>query len=194
MLAACMHPRSRLLWLNDYFVHVKPLPEYVTSVSEFRKGLVDEVTAEALALLRCNAATTSREENETLPVQPRVVDEDDEPGYYNFSSSEEESSSTRGDSDNTPEARLEKEVVNFLEKRIPRDGTINALDKLMDLTTPELKELYLKYNTKMPSSAPVERLFSHTKNVFTKLRTRLGSDRLNMQVVCSANQNNFNFK
>lgn len=66
---------------------------------------------------------------------------------------------------NTGETTAEEEVRRFL------DDSNKTMDCLK--TFPLIKELFLKYNTTLPSSGPVERLFSHGGNVLTPSRNRM---------------------
>lgn len=54
------------------------------------------------------------------------------------------------------------------------DGTGKSLECLQDF--PRVKQLFLKYNTTLPSTAPVQRLFSHKGNLATSQRTYLTDD------------------
>lgn len=56
----------------------------------------------------------------------------------------------------------ETEFLTYLHK--PRS---NAIDNLSELSSfPVVRHLFLKYNTPIPSSAPVERLFSFAGIIF----------------------------
>lgn len=52
---------------------------------------------------------------------------------------------------------------------------------------PIIKEVFLKYNTTIPSSAPVERLFSKAIQVLTPRRNRLGDKVFDMILCCRSN-------
>lgn len=52
---------------------------------------------------------------------------------------------------------------------------------------PVIKEVFLKYNTTIPSSAPVERLFSKAIQVLTPRRNRLGDKVFDMILCCRSN-------
>ncbi|KAJ8412342.1 hypothetical protein AAFF_G00146090 [Aldrovandia affinis] len=67
---------------------------------------------------------------------------------------------TRGTNSGPPE-----EVRKYLE------GTNKKLGALEDF--PTIKQVFIKYNTTLPSSAAVERLFSHDGNLFTPQRNRM---------------------
>lgn len=53
---------------------------------------------------------------------------------------------------------------------------------------PRLAQLFLEYNTALPSSAPVERFFSSAGRSFTDLRNQLGDDTLEQESLLWANK------
>ena len=52
---------------------------------------------------------------------------------------------------------------------------------------PPLKELHVKYNTLLPSSASVERLFSIAGNIFQKNRSKLTDMHFEQQLLSKMN-------
>lgn len=67
------------------------------------------------------------------------------------------STSTTGD--------LDMEILEYLEDR---NKEVDSLEKFKTI-----KQNFVKYNTTIPSSAPVERLFSTAVQIFTPRRNRL---------------------
>ena len=50
-------------------------------------------------------------------------------------------------------------------------------------TMPVIEKLFRKYNTSLPSSAPVERMFSSAGGIFTKRRHQLSDEHFEMQLL-----------
>lgn len=81
--------------------------------------------------------------------------------------------------DRVPESRSELE--RYLNDK---DKSLSMLDKY-----PTIKALFIKYNTSLPSSAPVERLFSHASLVLTTHRSRLSDILLEHLVLLKISNN-----
>lgn len=76
--------------------------------------------------------------------------------------------------------------LSFLNSK-KKDGgkELNILDNY-----PIVKQLFLKYNTTLPSSAPVERLFSSGSQIMIPRRNRLGDKTFEMLVCLKSNKIN----
>lgn len=187
--AACIHPRFRLSWLN---VDNNPdLPGYNRNLKD---DLVAELKEEAMDMHRIMKAkqagqqATQENRGEGASSNPNpgagsssMIDDDDEEDFFTFGQDFRQSGTASGDS---AEAHIISCLTAFLNVNTPHPP-----DLIDDLRCPELKNLFLKYNTRLPSSASAERVFSKARHVFTKERTNLGDGTLDMLVVCSANGN-----
>ena len=99
----------------------------------------------------------------------------------------------------TEEEIIESDEDSFLPKKKPRihQCPIQIVDEYLrsdyqDLsllkTMPILEKLFRKYNTSLPSSAPVERMFSTAGGIFTKRRQQLSDEHFEMQLLLRINQ------
>jgi hypothetical protein len=81
-----------------------------------------------------------------------------------------------------------------VSRDISQDEGIDFLSDMSDESLsllrkyPSVKRMYMRYNVTMPSSAPVERLFSYAGMVFTKKRNRLTDEHLEQYVLLKANR------
>lgn len=67
---------------------------------------------------------------------------------------------------------------------IDESNTIDILNRF-----PTVKEVFLRFNTGIPSSAPVERLFSDGGQILTPRRSKLSDDHFEMLLLLRANKN-----
>ena len=80
------------------------------------------------------------------------------------------------DEDNLSEKEEDFDEVDFFLR--DKDTSIEMLNKY-----PQIKALFMKYNTSIPTSAPVERLFSIAAIVLTVRRNRLSDSLLQMLIL-----------
>uniref|UniRef100_A0A9J8C1H8 BED-type domain-containing protein n=1 Tax=Cyprinus carpio carpio TaxID=630221 RepID=A0A9J8C1H8_CYPCA len=104
-------------------------------------------------------------------------------------------------SDNTGETANEEEFFSYGPQRSGRDGQQEAVEevqKYLDGTNKELtclnefpgvKKIFIKFNTTLLSSAPVERLFSHGGNILTAKRSSLSDEHFEQVLLLRYNSN-----
>ena len=91
--------------------------------------------------------------------------------------------------------------IHFYQRKKPRvaENPTTIVDEYLmspecqDLsllkTMPILEKLFRKFNTSLPSSAPVERMFNSAGGIFTKRRQSLTDEHFEMQLLLKINQN-----
>uniref|UniRef100_H3AVY0 BED-type domain-containing protein n=1 Tax=Latimeria chalumnae TaxID=7897 RepID=H3AVY0_LATCH len=143
------------------------------TIPQFRMHWMDESsTQQASGYLLDESSRTAPEE--LSPSQALEMETDDEEDFFQFNSGSKSSSGA------------EEEVFQFL-----RDG-----DKKLScvLKYPLIKQMFITYNTPLPSSAPVEGLFTLGGRVLTPLRNQLNDDWFEKLVLLRFNKGIVNLK
>ena len=78
------------------------------------------------------------------------------------------------------------EVSQFQEPRQYLESPEKELSMLHRF--PNVKKLFIKYNSGLPSSAPVERLFSMSKHILTQSRNRLSDNTFEQLLLLKVNK------
>jgi hypothetical protein len=176
-VAAAVHPRFRLLWVDD---------------EEEKEDIRRLVKAELRKL------------NEPTDAQVIHVDNENPP------TGNDGSGSPLGSDENRPTAAKKAKVFFSLLSRKRVQGSVQRVVPFVDhevnqfldgdategkidhTTLGPLLELYLKMNTPLPSSAPVERLFSLAGRIFVPLRANLKDETFSQLLFLRANQHLYN--
>lgn len=134
--------------------------------SEVSQAFVESVTMMATATVSTNVAESASSQ------VVASLEGDDDYGYgENNSSSLTVASST---------SQVRAEAMNFLSDA---DTSLSRLQVF-----PAVKRLFLKFNTALPSSAPVERLFSIAGLIETPRRNRLSDDNFEKLLMLKVNK------
>jgi len=80
----------------------------------------------------------------------------------------------------SPDEEINVQVLKYLNSKKKELQMLNNY--------PIVKKIFLKYNTTLPSSAPVERLFSGAVQVLTSRRNRFGDITFNKLLCCRSKQ------
>lgn len=167
LLATAFHPKFRLKWVGTYVPGSQDRTVNKLEIQSLMERKVEEY------LLRSERKTESSSSNEEL-----------EAGDFYASICDEEtvcpSKSTK--------LRAGHIVKTWLEDK----GTESLADPAFNSES-VLVNLFLRYNTAMPSSTVVERLFSLGKDIMRAKRSGLSDDDMNMFMFTKANMSmNYN--
>ena len=134
----------------------------------------DEKKEQARALLcaevRRLQSQREQQESSTVSEQSGCETDNDEKSFYCFDNSVQSTNSVSALS----------EVDLFLADP---SHAVETLQKF-----PLIKDVYIKYNTPLPSSAPVERLFSMGGKILTPGRNKLADDNFERLLLLRANK------
>ena len=92
----------------------------------------------------------------------------------------------------------ESTIEDFFTFQSPKSAIKTELDRYLEEPScnlsalkhyPDIKKLFIRYNTPLPSSAPVERLFSQAGIVFSQRRAKLSDKQLEILTLLKIKQN-----
>lgn len=129
---------------------------------EKRDDMRRTLLQEAIALEPLHSPATVSNDNS-------VKSDESEENFFVFNNAKSSSDSTSHD-----------EVRKYLEDS---DNNLTSLKAF-----PIVKRLFMKYNTTLPSSAPVKRLFSHGGNLLTSSRNRMSDDHMEQVLLLCYNK------
>ncbi|XP_060845241.1 uncharacterized protein LOC132924816 [Rhopalosiphum padi] len=160
IISSISHPKFKLSWVPVRFMNV----------------------CKTLFLNECSVVAATSEHFMNSVIENEEIDSDtsDHEFYSNICST-----STNNISINNTDS--ETKTLNYAN--LQGISFLSSNKKDLDILNqyPIIKEVFLKYNTTIPSSAPVERLFSKAIQVLTPRRNRLNDKTFDMILCCRSN-------
>jgi hypothetical protein len=160
-LAAAFHPRFRLFWLNPCD------PESAQTMQRVRTHM-ETVLVEAL-----------NESDTKFSGGPRIEEEDDDPFMAEMFRQSERSMNSERSARNKAQELLAAWLGGVTKVDYSNETFLNE---------PALVSLFIKYNTAIPSSAAVERLFSVGKDILRAKRSSLSDANFNTLMFLTGNK------
>lgn len=196
-LAAVIHPKWRLDWIHDPDEKREYTDQLKREVQRVREELQKNRSKTPSPNL--NAATAARAARAAAMEVEEEGFESVLSGMRDPFSSTNNAPTQQAERTMRDETSINDMVRRFLEPARKRkvgkmpDGKTDKfetvdLDHTSFLNEPELRALYVELNTRMPSSAAAERLFSIAKLIFGPLRTRLTGRTLNRLIFIHNNR------
>ncbi|KAK8382392.1 hypothetical protein O3P69_015373 [Scylla paramamosain] len=169
LLATAFHPKFRLKWMGAFGFK---FDEIMVKRSEV-KSLMEKKVEEFLQRTDMETSSSSSSEDmETDDYYASICDEEDDTGSHH--------SSTK--------SKAAQIVKVWLEAK----GTESLADPAFN-SEKVLINLFLRYNTAMPSSAVVERLFSLGNDIIRAKRSSLSDENFNMFMFMKGNMSMLKF-
>lgn len=162
VLAAAFHPKFRLIWMEEF---EKPKIPQVKKLME--KKVEDFLRQESMETTS-NSSSNDNEEMETQDF---------------FSTITQKKSDTGGHSTHRS---LKSKAVQIVKVWLEGKSTDSLTDPAFNHEK-VLIDIFIRYNTAMPSSASVERLFSLGKDINRAKRSLLSDDNFNMLMFMKGN-------
>jgi len=162
ILASISHPKFKMSWVPVRYINL----------------------CKELFLNECN---TFKDENFVSESASDNADSDSSDEFYSnlsgnlttsFHLSAQDSDSAERDTSVSNTAGVE--ALTYLNSKKKEVMSLNDV--------PIVKQIFFKYNTTLPSSAPVERLFSKAIQVLTPRRNRLSDDVFEMLLCCKSTE------
>ncbi|PAA72082.1 hypothetical protein BOX15_Mlig031089g1 [Macrostomum lignano] len=171
LLAAGFHPRFRLTWLKKY---------HASKCSAVQRAMEVAVQEELSMQATDQASASSDSDNGTNCNNNNNILEDDLLDAVSHPLKRKEKA--RNPSVKTLAKTIVQDWLNGVWR--PSDGVTDAAFK----TTPVIHPLFVKFNTPLPSSAAVERLFSVAKDVLRAKRAPLADSTLTKLLLLRENR------
>jgi len=157
ILAAVSHPKFKLSWVPLRYMNL----------------------CKTLFITQCCIRIDSETKSTDVVVEDFISDNSDDDFFDNICKDNDFNSTSDSESTELRNSNLANlQALSFL----------NSKNKDLDILNefPTIKEVFFKYNTTIPSSAAVERLFSKAVQVLTPRRSRLGDDTFQMILCCKS--------
>jgi len=132
-----------------------------------------------LFITECCIGIASETKSSDTVVDDSINDNSDDDYFDNICKDNDLISTSDSESTELRNSNLANlQALSFLNSK---NKDLNILNEF-----PIIKEVFFKYNTTIPSSAAVERLFSKAVQVLTPRRSRLGDDTFQMILCCKS--------